>query len=62
MANIVPNDWTECEFYRGWIIAVKHVSRSGPTYKGFRAGAQTAGYNTRSDCRLAIDATENAYS
>lgn len=58
----VPNDWTECEVHRGWTIALKHISRNGPTYKGFRAGAETAGYGSRADCRLAIDATEDAYA
>jgi hypothetical protein len=60
MANSVPNDWTECEVYRGWTIAVKHYKSAA--YKGFRAGAQTASYSSRADARLAIDATEDAFA
>ena len=55
MATQVPNDYTECETYRGHVIAM----RGGGSYAAFRGHGglpRTAWVWTRADCRRAIDA------
>ncbi len=53
----IPNDWAECEFYRGWTIATKHYGKD-MFYKAFRAGVQSASYRTLTDVHIAVDLTE----
>lgn len=54
MATQVPNDYTECETYRGHVIATRYGSYSA--FRGHGGLARTSGSTSRASCRRAIDA------
>jgi hypothetical protein len=55
-ANQLPNDYTGCEVYRGFVIGLRN-----DWYKGFRGGEPMIGIGperTRAAVRKAIDQVE----
>jgi hypothetical protein len=52
---MIPNEFTACEIYAGWTIAIYNGS-----YRAFQNGAATPWFNSRAATRRCIDLLEMA--
>jgi hypothetical protein len=53
--EMIPNEFTACEIYAGWTIAIYNGS-----YRAFQNGAATPWFNSRAATRRCIDLLEMA--